>query len=113
MFRFSSIFYYSYISGIALTLLRSYAEHRPAEKQEQRSAILEAEPVFCLLYLNNNLHFLHHRDPSIPWLRLQGEYTRTRQEVLKENGGYLLNGYGEIFRKYLFKLKDSPVFPGQ
>lgn len=55
--------------GLALTLLRSFAEHTPAGDQHQRTVIVEAHPLFSWLFLHNNLHSLHHNKPRLPWYR--------------------------------------------
>ena len=44
--------------GTSLTLLRSFAEHRSHPDWEGRSAILEAEYLFGILYLYNNFFFI-------------------------------------------------------
>lgn len=98
--------------GLSLTLLRSFAEHKPATIQEHRSAVIEAGPAFALLFLNNNLHALHHRHPGIPWYRLPGRYRRDRAEILAANGGLLYqNGYAQQLIRYGLKPIDQPVHP--
>jgi fatty acid desaturase len=96
--------------GTAL-LLRSYTEHRPAACQEKRTAIVEAGPVLSLLFLNNNLHALHHDRPGLPWYRLPAAYQASREEVLARNEGFHFAGYREIARRFLFRVKDHPVHP--
>ena len=98
--------------GLSLTLLRSYAEHRPNSNQKHCSAIVERSPIASLLYLNNNLHALHHALPSLPWYELPATYAAERSQILERNGGYRFNGYLEIFRRYLFTPKDAPLHPG-
>ena len=57
-------------AGTALTRLRSFAEHRFADQPEKRTAIVENGGLLGLLYLNNNLHVLHHVRPAVAWYRL-------------------------------------------
>jgi fatty acid desaturase len=95
--------------GVALALVRSFLEHRAREQVRERTAIVEAGPIMSLLYLNNNLHTLHHLEPGTPWYLLSNRYRNRRAELLDHNGGYLLHGYGEIAARYLFRPKDSPV----
>ena len=97
--------------GVALALLRSYAEHRPAENVAHRSVINEAEWPFALLFLNNNLHAVHHREPGRPWYEIPACFRATRDEVLAENGGFVQAGYRELARRSLFRPKDAPVHP--
>ena len=56
--------------GAALSLLRSFAEHRAAPEPGRRIAIVERAPLFGLLFFNNNLHAVHHAFPGASWRRL-------------------------------------------
>jgi fatty acid desaturase len=98
--------------GLMLTLLRSFAEHRSADKSGERTAIVESGPFMGLLFLNNNIHVVHHLRPAMPWYQIPGFYRKNRKELLAANGGYFLKGYGEIIAKYLFKPVMHPVHPG-
>lgn len=98
--------------GLALTLLRSFIEHRPAAEQVARSALVEAGPVLSLLYLNNNLHALHHAAPQIPWYQLPAIYRETRAALLRRNRGFHYTGYLEVLLRFALRGKDSPVSPG-
>lgn len=95
--------------GVALTLLRSFLEHQAHERVGERTVIVEAGPVLSLLFLNNNLHTLHHIEPGTPWYNLPVRYRARRSELLEHNGGYFFNGYKEIVARYLFQPKESPV----
>ena len=94
--------------GLALTLLRSFHEHRPAADQASRSAIVEAGPLLSLLFLHNNLHALHHAEPRLPWYRLPAVYRARRGELLARNRGFLLAGYGEVARRFALRPRDVP-----
>jgi fatty acid desaturase len=98
--------------GLSLTLLRSFAEHRPAADPAHRTAIVEAGPLMSLLYLNNNLHSVHHNAPEAPWYRLRAIYRGDRAAILAGNGGYLFHGYFGVLRRFLLRVKDSPEYPG-
>ncbi|HEU5060221.1 MAG TPA: fatty acid desaturase [Kofleriaceae bacterium] len=97
--------------GLSLTLLRSFIEHRPAAEQVARSALVEAGPVLSLLYLNNNLHALHHAAPTIAWYQLPSIYRETRAALLRRNGGFRYAGYLEVLCRFALRPKDSPVAP--
>lgn len=92
--------------GLSLTLLRSFDEHRPAAKAAGRCATIHASLPLALLYLNNNLHAAHHARPDLAWYELP----RFHREVLAEKG-YQVAGYAALARRYLFRPKDSPVYP--
>ena len=53
--------------GTALTLVRSYAEHRAAGPVQQRTVICESNFFWSWLFLYNNLHLIHHRHPRLAW----------------------------------------------
>ncbi|MDP6342146.1 MAG: fatty acid desaturase, partial [Alphaproteobacteria bacterium] len=97
--------------GTGLALVRSFIEHRPAEEPAARTVIVEDRGPLALLFLNNNLHVLHHQRPDLPWYALPAAYRRERERILADNGGFLFSGYGEIFRRYLLRAKDVPVHP--
>lgn len=98
-------------SGAALTRLRSFAEHRFAERHEERTAIVENGGLLGLLYLNNNLHVLHHLKPLVPWYRLPALYRAEREELIAYNGGLVYRGYGDIIRRFLVRGHDDPRHP--
>ncbi len=99
------------LPGTSLMMLRSFAEHQARHEIGHRTAIVEAELPFALLFLNNNLHAVHHARPGQPWYRLPAIYRREREAVLARNGGYLLEGYAEVARRYLLTPKEPPVHP--
>lgn len=98
--------------GVALTLVRSFAEHRPAVPVAERSAVVEAGLVGRILFLGNNYHAVHHLEPWRPWYDLGAVYRAGRAGFLANNGGFVFKGYREIVRRYLFHLRDDPVHPG-
>lgn len=97
--------------GIALTLLRSFAEHRAETDPANRSVVVERAGPFALLFLNNNLHWLHHREPGLPWYALPARYRRVRDQVLRANGDYRFHGYGEILARYGLRPKEPVIHP--
>ena len=97
--------------GTALILLRSYAEHRAHENTGARTVIVETCPAMALLFLNNNLHALHHARPGVPWYRLPQAYRREREAVLDGNEGYLIGGYRRLFADYVLVPKEPVPHP--
>lgn len=105
-----------YILAIAypaqsLAMIRSYYEHRPAAQHKQRIVLNEAGPVLRLLFLNNNLHLVHHDLPSLPWYLLPRIYRARRADYTARSGGFHVKGYGELLRRYGVKPVDAPVHP--
>src|SRR3546814_17450489 len=60
--------------GIALSLVRSFLEHQARPAVSERSVIVESGPLMRLLFLNNNLHLVHHDKPGLPGYRLPAFY---------------------------------------
>ena len=98
-------------AGTSLAMLRSFDEHRPAESIGGRCTIVEAGAFFRLLFFNNNYHALHHLYPAVAWYRLPVLYRQKRDAILAWNEGFLRHGYGEIFRRYLWRRRDHPAHP--
>lgn len=98
-------------SGIALSRLRSFAEHRYAGTKEERTAIVENTPLFGLLFLHNNLHIVHHSWPQVPWYDIPTFYRTHRQAFISLNGGLVYRGYADVARRYLFRSHHEPVHP--
>ncbi|HEX6011517.1 MAG TPA: fatty acid desaturase [Geminicoccaceae bacterium] len=98
--------------GTALNMLRSYMEHRPAADPGARCAIVEDRSgAFGFLFLNNNLHAVHHRWPAVPWYRLPALYRARRDEILAWNGNFLIPGYRTMAKRFLISPKDHPIHP--
>lgn len=97
--------------GMAIIMLRAYCEHRAAEAFPERTVVVEAEPFFQLMFLNNNLHAVHHAYPNVAWYRLPEIWRRERDEILARNGDYRFAGYFEIIRRWLFRAKEPLAHP--
>ncbi len=97
--------------GVSLTVLRSYLEHRAVPKVGERTGLVEAGPVMSLLYLNNNLHAVHHAKPGVAWYKLPRLYRERRAEFLAANGGYRVPGYLEVVLRYLVWPKEPTEHP--
>lgn len=97
--------------GISFTLLRSFAEHRARLDVGERAAIVESGPLMALLYLNNNLHYVHHQAPHVAWYQLPARWRAQRDAVLTANGGYHYSGYGEVIRRYAFTGREPVAWP--
>lgn len=97
--------------GLALTLMRSFAEHQARSAVAERTVVIESGPVMSLLYLNNNLHAMHHADPNAPWHKRPRQYRERREELLAQNGHYAFRGYRELLRRYLFATKEPVSHP--
>ena len=97
--------------GLSLGLLRAFTEHRAAENSQERTAAVESNAVFGILYLYNNLHVVHHLKPTLAWYDIPGFYRANREELLQGNGQFVYAGYAELAKRYLFVPVFSPVHP--
>ncbi|MEM7507725.1 MAG: fatty acid desaturase [Pseudomonadota bacterium] len=114
--RWSGMPLWLYVIGVvwpALSLLsvRTFIEHRAASCPKQRSAVVESGWFWSLLFLNNNLHRLHHERPAVAWYDLPGLWQHERARVLEENGGYHFESYGAVAKRWLFSRREPMVHP--
>ena len=111
--RASGLPIWVYVAGVswgggALSLLRSFAEHRNVD-QGTRSAVVSSGRFFGLLYLNNNLHHTHHTQPWVPWFELPAAHSALDGDRAAAAGAGLYRGYGEVVRRYLLVPFDRRV----
>ncbi len=100
--------------GQALTLLRSFAEHR-AVPNGPRSAVVHAHWIWRLLFLNNTLHLTHHRHPGVAWFELPRVHRAGGYDAEARGGAGVYGGYGQIIRQFLvrpFCVNVQPQPPG-
>jgi fatty acid desaturase len=97
--------------GLVLGMMRSFTEHRWGERPSERTAVVESNWVFGLLFLWNNLHVVHHAFPALPWWRVPRVWRQHRELIQARNGGFVFRGYGEIARRWLVTPNFIPVHP--
>ncbi len=97
--------------GLSLIKIRTFLEHQAHRRAAGRTVIIEDKGALALLFLNNNLHAVHHAHPGIPWYRLPKLYRDNRTRFLERNGGYIYRSYAEIFRKHFLRSKDPVPHP--
>ncbi|WP_315923522.1 fatty acid desaturase [Mesorhizobium sp. SP-1A] len=96
--------------GQSLIAVRTFAEHQWSEHPGGRTIIVERSPL-SLLFLNNNLHFVHHSKPTVAWYRLPKLFRQDREGWVKGNNGYVYPNYLALVRAYAFKAKEPVVHP--
>lgn len=108
-----SIWAYLLACYMALSVLkiRTFLEHRAHEHHCARTVVVDDHGPLALLFLNNNYHVVHHMHPSVPWYELPGLYAAKSKRFLDVNDGYHYKNYAQVFRRYLFKAKDSVPHP--
>lgn len=97
--------------ALSLTALRAFAEHQAAEAVGARSAVVEAHPFWALLYLNNNLHIVHHASPATPWYDIPKLYADRRDIYLAANENTLFLGYSDIWARFALRRKQPIEHP--
>ncbi|TKT80037.1 fatty acid desaturase [Aquamicrobium sp. LC103] len=96
--------------GQSLIAVRTFAEHQWSERPDGRTIIVERSPL-ALLFLNNNLHLVHHKMPTVAWYRLPALFRERRDEWLRMNDGYSYPNYFALLRDYAFRAKEPVVHP--
>ena len=96
--------------GQSLIAIRTFAEHQWSEHPEGRTVIVERSPL-SFLFLNNNLHFVHHKKPAVAWYRLPKLFREDREKWLKANNGYVYPNYLALVKTYAFRAKEPVVHP--
>lgn len=96
--------------GQSLISIRTFAEHQWSERPDGRTIIVERSPL-ALLFLNNNLHLVHHKLPTVAWYRLPALYRERREEWLRMNGGYAYPNYFALLKAFAFRPKEPVPHP--
>jgi len=100
--------------GLSVLKIRTFLEHQAHERSSARTVIIEDRGPLAFLFLNNNLHVVHHMHPRLPWYRLPRIYFNNRDKYLRRNNSYRYSSYAEIFRRHLTRAKDPvphPLYP--
>jgi fatty acid desaturase len=97
--------------GLVFGMMRSYIEHRWGERADERTAVVESNWIFGLLFLWNNLHAVHHVFPAAPWYKVPRIWREHRDRIIAHNGGFVFKGYGEIARRWLIRPNFIPIHP--
>jgi fatty acid desaturase len=96
--------------ALALISIRTFAEHRWHETPDGRTIIVERSPL-AWLFLNNNLHIVHHRHPTAPWYTLPRLYAERPDHWRALNGGYVYRNYWQLFRDHAIRAKEPVAHP--
>ena len=97
--------------GLSLLKIRTFLEHRAHDRASARTVVVEDKGPLALMFLNNNLHVVHHMHPRVAWYRLPKIFADNRGHYLGRNDAYHYRSYGEVFAKYFLRAKDPVVHP--
>lgn len=98
-------------AALAILKIRTFLEHRAHEDARGRTVVIEDRGPLAWLFLNNNLHAVHHMHAAVPWYRLPRLYFGNRDRYLSRNGGYRYRSYGQVFARHLLRAKDPVPHP--
>jgi fatty acid desaturase len=96
--------------GQSIIAIRTFAEHQWSERPDGRTIIIERSPL-SFFFLNNNLHLVHHKTPTVAWYRLPRLFRERRQEWVEMSGGYVYPNYFALLKDFAFKAKEPVAHP--
>ena len=97
-------------ASLSILAIRSFCEHQWSEHPDGRTVIIE-KSVLGLLFLNNNLHLVHHKQPTAAWYRLPRLYRERREEWRQMNDGYVYSSYLEVLKAFGLRRKEPVLHP--
>lgn len=97
--------------ALCVLRIRTFLEHQAHERAAGRSVIIEDRGLLAFLFLNNNLHAVHHMNPHVAWYRLPAFYRARKERFLQVNGGYVYRSYAEVFRCHFLHAKEPVAHP--
>lgn len=97
--------------ALGVLKIRTFLEHQAHEKTRGRTVIIEDRGLLAFLFLNNNLHVVHHMHPKAAWYQLPALYRAGKTRYQRINDGYVFRSYGEVFSRYFLKAKDPVEHP--
>ncbi len=97
--------------GLSVLKIRTFLEHQAHQRALGRTVIIEDRGPLAFLFLNNNLHAVHHAYPGLAWYALPRLYAARKSEFLRRNLGYCYASYGQILREHLLRRKDPVPHP--
>ena len=97
--------------ALGVLKIRTFLEHQAHVRARGRTVIIEDRGPLAFLFLNNNLHMVHHMHPRVPWYQLPKLYRANKARYVIRNEGYVFASYTEVFRRFLLKAKDPVPHP--
>ena len=98
-------------AALSILKIRTFVEHQAHEMSSARSVIIEDRGPLAFLFLNNNLHSVHHAHPQVAWYDLPMLYRQRRDEYLRRNRGYRFPSYLSVAARFLVRPKDPVPHP--
>lgn len=102
--------------AISILKIRTFLEHRAHNDAIARTVIIDDKGPLAFLFLNNNLHAVHHMHPQVAWYNLPQLYRQNAECYDAFNEGYSYPSYTHIFARFFVKAKDPvphPLWPSE
>lgn len=97
-------------ASLSILAIRSFCEHQWSEHPDGRTVIIE-KSLLGVLFLNNNLHLVHHKRPTAPWYHLPRLYREHRDDWQRMNDGYVFRNYLDVIKAFGVRGKEPVVHP--
>lgn len=97
--------------AVSILRIRTFLEHQAHERASGRTVIIEDRGILAFLFLNNNLHVVHHKHPGVAWYQLPQLYRQNKAHYQARNGHYVFSSYAEVFRRFFLRAKDPVPHP--
>ena len=89
----------------SIIAIRSFLEH---QCHDDRTVIIDDNGLLAFLFLNNNYHDIHHKNPAVAWYKLPRIFDNDRNIYER---GYFYKNYKEIFKKHFLLVKEPIIHP--
>jgi fatty acid desaturase len=102
--------------AMSVLKIRTFLEHRAHQYSAARTVIIDDKGPLAFLFLNNNLHAVHHLHPQVAWYNLPRLYRDNAESYDGFNEDYNYRSYAQVIARYFVKAKDPvqhPLWPSE
>jgi fatty acid desaturase len=102
--------------AMSILKIRTFLEHRAHQYSTARTVIIDDKGPLAFLFLNNNLHAVHHLHPQVAWYNLPRLYRDNAASYDGFNEDYNYRSYAQVIARYFVKAKDPvphPLWPSE
>ena len=102
--------------AMSVLKIRTFLEHRAHQYSTARTVIIDDKGPLAFLFLNNNLHAVHHLHPQVAWYNLPRLYRDNTDSYDRFNEDYSYRSYAQVITRYFVKAKDPvphPLWPSE
>ena len=102
--------------AMSVLKIRTFLEHRAHQYSTARTVIIDDKGPLAFLFLNNNLHAVHHLHPQVAWYNLPRLYRDNAESYDGFNEDYNYRSYAQVIARYFVKAKDPvqhPLWPSE